>query len=255
MSDPGGVADRNVCEPGRRGLYRRLFAWMVARFEIDDERTVALKERLLGDLRGTVAEIGAGAGANLRYLPRETRYVAVEPNIHMHAHLRAEAQERERPVEIRTGVGERLPFEDRSLDAVISTLVLCSVDDVDSVLAEVRRVLRPGGRFVFLEHVGAPRGSSLRRWQERIRPLWRRIGDGCEPDRDLEDAVRRAGFASVEVERYAAEVPIALVRPHIAGVAVAGSGDERAAGSPSRSRGPGPVTAPGAAGIRCREPA
>lgn len=208
---------------GRRGLYRRLFAWLVQRMETDDERTAELKRRLLGDLHGTVVEIGAGAGANLEYLPDDVDVVAVEPNVHMHAYLRTEAERHGRRLEIRTGTGEALPLEDGSADAAITTLVLCSVDDVAAVLAEIRRVLRRGGSYVFIEHVGAPTGSRLRRWQERVKPLWRRLGDGCEPDRDLEAAIRRAGFGDIEIERYDADVPVPLVRPHIAGRARVGT--------------------------------
>lgn len=221
MSSPGPAA-------ARRGLYRRFFAWLLTRqARVEDERTREFKARTLPSLHGTVIELGAGAGANLRHLPADARVVAVEPNVHAHRHLRREAAAREREVEIRTAVGERLPLEDGAADAVLSSLVLCSVDDVVKVLAEIRRVLRPGGRFVFVEHVGASPGSRLRRWQERVRPLWRWIGDGCEPDRDLEAAIRAAGFARVEVERYRADLPLALVRPHIAGVAyTSGGGDD-----------------------------
>ncbi len=204
----------------RRGPYRWLFAWLMSRLGPRHDAAVAeVKQRLLGSLQGTVLELGPGTGVNLAYLPAEVRYVGVEPNLHMHAYLRQQAAALGRAIELRTATGERLPAPDASVDAVLSTIVLCSVTDVAAVLGEILRVLRPGGRFVFVEHVAAPAGSRLRRWQRRIRPLWRRIGDGCHPDRDLESAIRAAGFARVQVERFDADLPVPIVRPHIAGFA------------------------------------
>ena len=205
----------------RGGLYRRFFAWLMQRMAPDHDKVlVDHKRRLMGGLTGKVVEIGAGTGVNLAYLLDEVRYVAVEPNTHMHPYLQHEAKLRGRRIEIRAGTGERLPVETGSADAVVSTLVLCSVDDVAGVLAEIRRVLKPGGRFVFIEHVAAPAGSRLLRWQGRIRPLWSRLGDGCEPDRDVAAVIQRAGFAEVQLEEFAADLPVPIVRPHIAGVAI-----------------------------------
>jgi SAM-dependent methyltransferase len=182
-----------------------------------DERLGSRKQRLLGALEGTVVDLGAGTGVNLRYLPEPARYVAVEPNVHMHPYLRAEAERLGREIVLRGGTGESLPFGRGSVDAVVSTLVMCSVTDAAAVLGEIHRVLRPGGRFVFIEHVGASRGSSLLRLQRVVRPLWQRLGDGCQPDRDLEPVLRGAGFRELEVERF--ELPVPVVRPHIAGQA------------------------------------
>lgn len=208
----------------RRGPWRYLFAWAMAHVNGGhEERLRPWKERLLAPLSGDVLEIGAGAGANLRYLSRAVRYVAVEPNLHMHRHLRREADRRGIDLRIHAAAGESLPVAERSFDAVITTLVLCSVDDVNAVMAEIRRVLRPGGSFVFVEHVAAPPGSRQRRVQRLVRPVWKRVGDGCEPDRDLADRIRAAGFDAVEIERFETGVPVA--GPHIAGVArVASSG-------------------------------
>lgn len=201
----------------RGGLYRRLFAWIMARFgPAHDEVLEERKRRLIGDLRGTVLEVGAGAGVNLDYLRPEVRYLAVEPNVHMHSYLEEEAARHEIEAEVRAGTAEELPVHDASVDAVITSLVLCSVEDLDRALHEIHRVLRPGGRFVFLEHVGAPRDTGLRRWQRRVKPVWRRLGDGCEPDREIGAAIARV-FPDHEIESFDADVPLALVRPHIAG--------------------------------------
>ncbi len=166
----------------------------------------------------TVLEVGAGAGPNAAHLPPGTRWIAVEPNVHFHSHLEAAAVAHGLDLEIYAAVAEALPLEDGAADAVISTLVLCSVEDVAQSLAEVRRVLRPGGRFVFVEHVAGAPGSMLRRVQSALRRPWGWIADGCRPDRDTEQFVLEAGFSHVEVEHF--RVPLALVGPHIAGVAV-----------------------------------
>jgi len=135
----------------------------------------------------------------------------------MERHLAEEAQRLGLDVELRTGSAENLPAEDASVDFVISTLVLCSVVDQDRALEEVLRVLKPGGKFVFIEHVAARRGTWLRFIQTLVKPLWRRMGDGCQPDRETATALMQAGFAKVEIEEFAAPVPV--VRPHIVGIA------------------------------------
>ena len=165
-----------------------------------------------------MVEIGPGAGPNARWLAPGTRWVCVEPNVHFHPRLRRAARDWGLDLELVAGTAEALPMAAGAADAVVSTLVLCSVRDVPQALAEVRRVLRPGGRFVFVEHVAAPSGSSLRRLQTALRRPWGWVADGCRPDRQTEAAIRAAGFASVTVDAFRA--PLGLAAPHIAGVAV-----------------------------------
>ena len=200
-------------------LYQRWFAWGLAKGVGAYERLVAERKRdLLGALGGTVLEIGPGTGANLTYFAPGIRWLGIEPNPYMERYLAREAARLGRRIEVRGGTAERLDLMDASVDAVVSTLVLCSVPDQALALAEVRRVLRPGGRFVFLEHVAAPRGTWLRRAQRAIRPAWRLLGDGCSPDRETWQAIARAGFAEVALERF--HLPLPIMAPHIAGVAV-----------------------------------
>jgi len=175
------------------------------------------KRNLLGKLKGTVVEIGSGAGTNLSYLPSEVRIVGVEPNRFMHPHFLRAAKAENRAVELVQGVAESLPFPEESVDAVLSTLVLCSLPKLDQALGEVLRILKPGGKFLFMEHVAAPDGTWLRRMQRWVRPAWKRIGDGCEPDRRTEENLLRAGFSDVTLDRFS--VPLPLVSPHIAGIA------------------------------------
>ena len=202
----------------RYGIHNRFLAWFMAR---EGGRYDALvedrKKRLFGDLEGTLVEIGAGTGPNLRHLPANLMVVGVEPNPFMHPHFLREARNGGHPAVLIHGLAEALPFRDESVDAVLSTLVLCSVGATGQALAEVLRVLRPGGKFLFVEHVAAPEGSWLRRVQALVRPAWRAVGDGCEPDRTTEEDLRRAGFREVRLERFT--VPLPIVSPHIAGVA------------------------------------
>jgi ubiquinone/menaquinone biosynthesis C-methylase UbiE len=203
----------------RRGLSQRFFAWLYGEGlggsgGITDE----YKRKLLSGLEGRVLEIGAGTGDNFPFYPAEIEWVGVEPNAYMHPHLLKNAREHHVQGELRTGVAEQLDFPDASMDAVVCTFVLCSVTDQDRALAEIARVLRPGGRFVFIEHVAAPRGSRQRIAQRLTKPLWRLLSDGCHPDRETWAAIESAPFARVEIEHFHDPVPI--VSPHIAGYAV-----------------------------------
>jgi SAM-dependent methyltransferase len=206
-------------------LRKRCSAWFLAHSMERYERELApRKQKLFADLSGedVILEIGAGAGVNFRYYPRGCRILAVEPNRYLHRWLRRRAGEHALQLEIVCGAAESLALASGSADVAVSTLVLCSVADQQPALAEIRRVLRPGGRFLFLEHVGAPPGTRLRRWQGRLRPLWSAAFDGCRPDRDTARAIQAAGFRSVDIEAFASPVP--FIRPHIAGVAtLAGS--------------------------------
>lgn len=204
--------------------YQRFFAAAQTRENKTHERMMAEHKRaLLDGLDGDVLEIGPGGGPNLAYFAPTVRWVGVEPNPYMHPYLQRAAARRGLTVELRQGTGEDLPADDHSMDAVVCTLVLCSVQDQAQVLAEVRRVLRPGGRFIFLEHVAAPAHSGLRRVQNGVRPLWQLLGDGCRPNRETGDAIRKAGFAALHLERFA--LPIPLIPDHIAGYAIQVAGE------------------------------
>ncbi|GAA2047620.1 class I SAM-dependent methyltransferase [Leifsonia soli] len=177
------------------------------------------KRRVFAGLAGEVAEIGPGVGANLPYVPAGAALVAIEPNRSMHDGLRAAALRAGVALDLRERTAERTGLPDASVDSVISSLVLCSVQDPDAVLAEIRRILRPGGAFRFVEHVAAPSGTPTRASQRLVRRPWAWTFEGCSCERDLEHAIRSAGFAAVEVERYRLHTPFLPFNTQIAGVA------------------------------------
>jgi len=198
--------------------YKRVQAWVLSHHGRRYDAMVAdRKRRLLTPLEGTVLEVGPGAGANLSFFRSGVRWIGVEPNPYAHVRLAAEAARLGVEAEVRLGTAEHLPLPDRSVDAVVATLVLCSVRDLAGALREVRRVLRPGGRFAFVEHVAAAPGTGTRTAQRLIRPLWGFLGDGCRPDRDTARAISDAGFARVELEPF--RLPIPIVGPHLCGLA------------------------------------
>ncbi len=163
------------------------------------------RRELLAPVSGDVLEVGAGTGANFPQYPAGVRVVALEPDPHMLKRARARLAEVGRTdVEVHAAPAETLPVADASFDVVVSTLVLCTVADVPASLAEMRRVLRPGGRIVFIEHL---RGDgALGTIQDIVRPVWSYFGAGCQLNRRTEDALAAAGFV-VEVHERTKAAP------------------------------------------------
>jgi len=198
----------------------RINSWFLAAAEKPMHREYgARKLRIFGDLPTTIVELGPGSGANFRYYPRGTRVVAVEPNPMMLKRMYAQASRYDVEIDLRHAGAEGMEVESESADLVISTLVLCSVRDPKQVLAEVRRVLKPAGRFAFLEHVAAEPGTRLRKVQEAIHGPWHWLGEGCHLNRDTGGTIESAGFSSLELERFegSGQMPY---RPHISGFAI-----------------------------------
>lgn len=177
------------------------------------------KRRVFAGLPRRVVEIGSGVGANLRYMSPGSTLVAIEPNWFMYGRLQSAARRHGIQLDLRDRMAEDTGLEDRSVDTVISSLVLCSVQDPAAVLAEIVRILRPGGTFRFLEHVVAHEGTLTRASQRILRRPWAWTFEGCSCERDLEQAIRDAGFASVKLERYRIRTPFVPFNTQIAGIA------------------------------------
>lgn len=201
------------------GLISRLNAWLLHKSsgrynQLVDER----KRSLLSGVTGRVLEIGPGTGANLEYYPETITLTGLEPSPHMQDFLKEKARETGKQMEIITGTAENIPAADESFDVVVSTLVLCSVDSPYNSLSEIKRVLKPDGQFLFIEHVAAPDKSFLRSIQRWIKPFWKRVADGCHPDRKTWLKIENAGFNHVKIEHFRLSLPV--IGPQIIGVAV-----------------------------------
>ena len=173
---------------------------------------------LLRDLSGEVLEIGAGTGATLPHYPESvTRLVLCEPDPHMRRKLRAKAARRN--VEVSDAPADALPMPAGSFDAVVSSLVLCSVREPRTALAEIRRVLKPGGRLVFLEHVAAESNPGRLKWQKRIEPVWKHLMHNCHLTRGTAAEIEAAGFRIEKIQRESIRKAMPIVRPSIRGIA------------------------------------
>ncbi|HBE21042.1 MAG TPA: class I SAM-dependent methyltransferase [Cyanobacteria bacterium UBA11149] len=211
-------------------IQKRLFAWGMSKANSIDSSAIALKngtiygtmaelkQSLLGSLQGKVLEIGPGAGANFSYYPKDIDWIGIEPNPFMHQYLEQEANlQGLKQITLYRGSSEQLPMPAHSIDSVVSTHVLCSVNNIEQTLQEIKRILKPGGSFIFLEHVAADCCTWNRRIQDTIEPVWKVMFDNCHPNRTTWIALENAGFQSVDYQEFTISFPI--VSPHIAGVA------------------------------------
>ena len=180
----------------------------------------ARKRRLFADLPPEVVEIGSGTGANMRYFRGGTKVLAAEPNPHMHAKLRQRAKRHNVQLEILGTGAETLPLSDASVDAVVASLVLCTVDDPRAAVREIVRVLKPGGRFLCVEHVAAPADTVLGFLQRLVYRPWRWLFEGCHTHRDTADLLRTSFFTSVEIREFTLRSAFLPVRPQIEAVCV-----------------------------------
>jgi ubiquinone/menaquinone biosynthesis C-methylase UbiE len=207
---------RPVHHPLFARVYERVGHLMDA--EIGDHR-----RRLLAGLTGRILEIGAGNGLNFLHYPATvTQVLAVEPEPYLRRLALAAARQAPVPIRVVAGTAEVLPAPDASFDAVVASLVLCTVADPDQALAEVRRVLRPGAMLRFYEHVRAS-DPRLARWQDRLERPWGWLVGGCHPNRDTVAAIGAAGLPLVQLDRFDLQATPALARPHVLGVAERGS--------------------------------
>jgi ubiquinone/menaquinone biosynthesis C-methylase UbiE len=193
----------------------RLFAWLMHHVvhPLEPPPLRALRRELARRAFGRVLEVGAGDGALLGlYDPARVETVlALEPDGAMLSYLHREAARHPLPVRVLAGTAEALPLGSQCVDCVVYSLVLCSVDSVGRALEEARRVLRPAGRLLFLEHVASP-APVWQKAQRRITPVWRRIAAGCHLDRDPLAEAERAGFRVQVLQRWGGRLqPFILV--------------------------------------------
>jgi SAM-dependent methyltransferase len=201
-------------------VHHPVFARCYARVgHLMDAEVAEHRSRLLAGLAGRVLEVGAGNGLNFPHYPATvTQVLAVEPEPYLRRRARTAAGQAPAPIRVVAGTAEALPAEDATFDTAVASLVLCTVADLDRALAEIRRVLRPGGRLRFFEHVRAdvPR---LAHWQDRLQRPWGWLAGGCHPNRDTVAAITAAGLRVVELDRFDLQAMPPPARPHVLGVA------------------------------------
>jgi ubiquinone/menaquinone biosynthesis C-methylase UbiE len=164
------------------------------------------RRELLATVEGEALEIGFGTGLNLPHYPPHVRKIAtVDPNPGMNRRAQKRIRQTGMEVEQHMLRGEQLPFEEGRFDCVVSSWTLCSIADVDQALREVCRVLKPGGRFLFLEHGLSP-DPKVQKWQHRLNGLQMRLGDGCRLDRNIRELVSAQSFAAVDVKEFSLDV-------------------------------------------------
>ena len=182
----------------------------------------AWREQLLSETQGDLLEIGSGTRVNLSYYPKsDHRLVMTEPDPHMLSILRKNIKQRhDLSISVKGFSAEHLDFPDNSFDSAVSTLVLCSVDSPEASLMEIRRVLKPGGKFFFIEHGLAKGFPHLMKRQKRFEPLWMCMCGNCHLTRDVEGEITHAGFSFEKVEKTNMSGGPSFVRPTLNGVAV-----------------------------------
>ncbi len=200
----------------------RLFAAMYDRGlrATEDGGLRAMRQGVLAAARGRTIDLGAGTGVNLDLFPSAVEeLVLAEPDPHMAKHLREKLAASPRKAELIEASAEELPFEDASFDTAVFTLVLCTVPNPEAALAEAARVLKPGGKLLFIEHVRAE-DASLTRWQDRLEKPWRFLADGCYCNRDTVANIEASPLTVERVEHGKLPKVPPIIKPLVHGSAV-----------------------------------
>lgn len=180
------------------GLYRKLVVPRLTDLAMRNERLEPYRRRALGAAGGRVLEIGIGSGLNLtRYPPAVCALLALEPDPKLMGMARSRSAESVLPVTFIEASAEQIPLEDKSVDTVVSTWTMCSIPDLRRALGEMRRVLKPTGRLLFVEH-GLAADLNVRKWQNRLDPLWVHVSGGCHLNRPIGTLIAEAGL---EIDR------------------------------------------------------
>jgi len=178
------------------------------------------KKELFHDIAGKVVEVGPGMGGNFRYLPAGIEWIGIEPNDAFAKSLLLKAHERNISATLLQGNASHIPLPDNTADSVISTLVLCSVQDPTSAVAEMKRILKSGGKLYFIEHVAARKGTLTQMGQHIVNPLNRFLFDGCNCNRETWSYFEHGGFSNLELSHRFVKGAFAIHTPHIMGIAV-----------------------------------
>lgn len=182
------------------GLYQRYLLPRILHLSMKSRDITRWRAQIIPAARGRVLEIGIGSGLNLPFYGAEvTELAAVDPSRELLRLAGRAAAQTDFEVDLRAQSAERLPFDEAGFDCLVTTWTLCSIPDVSAALADMRRVLKPDGRLIFIEHGSSPE-PRVRRWQDRLNPLWNRCAGGCNLNRDIESLIGRAGFRITELE-------------------------------------------------------
>ncbi|ACP21760.1 probable methyltransferase (plasmid) [Sinorhizobium fredii NGR234] len=180
------------------GIYSDVILPKLCDLSMRNERLHPYRERVVGAAEGRVLEIGSGSGLNLPFYRSVREILALEPDPALLAMARR-VPHSEMPVNFIEASAEAIPLEDKSIDTVVTTWTLCTIPRAATALAEMRRVLRPQGKLLFVEHGLSPDGG-VRWWQNRLTPVWRRIGGGCHLNRPIRSMIEDGGFRIDRIE-------------------------------------------------------
>jgi ubiquinone/menaquinone biosynthesis C-methylase UbiE len=182
------------------GFYRDRILPFVIDMAMRQRNLAPYRSRVVPAAEGRVLEIGVGSGRNLPFYSQTAeRVIGLDPSPKLLSMARQVARSPLVPVEFVEGSAEAIPLEDTSVDTVVTTWTLCSIPDAHRSLREMRRVLKPGGRLLFVEHGRAP-DANVRWWQDRLNPAWKRLGGGCHLNRAIETLIEGAGFQFQRIE-------------------------------------------------------
>jgi ubiquinone/menaquinone biosynthesis C-methylase UbiE len=182
-------------------FYREhVLQWLID-LSMRQSRLAPYRSRVVSAASGRVLEIGIGSGLNLPFYGNSvTQIIGIEPSAKLLHMVRAASRQTSVPLDLIEGTAEAIPIDDRSIDTVVTTWTMCSIPALEKALGEMRRVLRPGGRFLFVEHGRAPE-PRVRWWQDHLTPVWKRFAGGCHLNRPIEDVVAHSGFCIEHLDK------------------------------------------------------
>lgn len=182
------------------GLYQDHVLPRLIHLSMRQRNLAAYRARVIPAAQGRVLEIGIGSGLNLPYYGTTVeRVIGLDPSPKLLAMAREAARRTTIPFDLIEDSAEAIPLDNRSIDTVVTTWTMCSIPDVQRALGEMRRILKPGGRLLFVEHGHSP-DPGVRRWQDHLTPIWRRVGGGCHLNRAIRELIEGAGFRIERIE-------------------------------------------------------